>query len=931
MAVSLRTILIVPFVIQVLGITGGVGYLSYRSGQRAVQDMASQVMAEMDQRITAQVMAYLQVPDTLAQVNAQVMANAPNPEAAFATLETHFLQQLQHFPEVNGLAITTPSGQVLNISRLPQGETIIQHRNLTTRDGILHRYQGDAQGENRIPLDPIPDYSPHRTPPLYPGPDNGREASQGGWQLVTTLHRGQNHPLLTMVQSQPVYDRQRQLQGVSSASVLLPELGDRLQRMLPQPTGQVLLLDRQGYLVATSTGEILAVAEVEVDETLPSQAQPQDRQLPWHQSNNPITRAMVRHLINQYDHPSYLTAPAFFTLRLEAQPYFLYISPVPGDLDWLLITAMPGEAFMATIQANMIRTVWICALALVGAIALGIWTATTITQPIFALQRDTETFSPDTDSPMLPGQPSRIKEVNALRQQFDQMVWQLTSSLHTLRHREDTLATFLNGVPVGVSVHAPDGNLLFLNQKGHEILPMGIRPTTLAALPQDYSLYLAGTDTLYPVADFPVSKGLRGKAAYADNLEVEVDGRRIPLEVHTIPVFNDQNQVRYCIAAFQDITERRQAEALRANYERELEQRVADQTASIAQGNATKQALINAIPDLLLRMGRDGIPLEIYNLKAANWIGDQDTAHLRSTYEELPATLAVERQDCIEVALATGTIQRQEYELTIDGQKYWEESRIIPVTQDEVLVVIRDMSERHKIDRIKDEFIAMVSHELRTPLTAIRGALGILDSGVLQNRPDKAQHMLNVSLSNTDRLIRLVNDILNLERLASGKVKLAKEVCPVSQLIQQATEAVESLALEANITIHNDVIPVAVWAAPDAIVQTLVNLLSNAIKFSPLDSHIWIRVDWHSPTTVRFAVADQGRGIPTSQCQVVFDRFQQVDRSDAHQWGGTGLGLAICKNIITQHGGDIWVESTLGEGSTFYFTLSQAEAGPAHG
>jgi signal transduction histidine kinase len=141
---------------------------------------------------------------------------------------------------------------------------------------------------------------------------------------------------------------------------------------------------------------------------------------------------------------------------------------------------------------------------------------------------------------------------------------------------------------------------------------------------------------------------------------------------------------------------------------------------------------------------------------------------------------------------------------------------------------------------------------------------------------------------------------------------------------------VESLVLAAKVVLDYDVIPVTVWVAPDAIVQTLVNLLSNAIKFSPAHGHIWLRAQWYSPHTVLFSVTDQGRGIPADQHEAIFDRFQQVDVSDSRRGGGTGLGLAICKSIITQHGGNIWVESVLGEGSTFYFTLPTRPDGEPH-
>jgi signal transduction histidine kinase len=275
----------------------------------------------------------------------------------------------------------------------------------------------------------------------------------------------------------------------------------------------------------------------------------------------------------------------------------------------------------------------------------------------------------------------------------------------------------------------------------------------------------------------------------------------------------------------------------------------------------------------------------------------------------------------MELALTTGTVQRQEYEFSLNGQVYWEEARIIPVSQEEILLVVRDISERRRVDRLKDDFIAIVSHELRTPLTAIRGALGILDAGVLQDRPDKAQHLLKMALANTERLIRLVNDILDLERLTSGRVELVKEVCPVSALMTAALEGLEAIALEAAVEIYLEPLELNLWVAPDAIVQTLTNLLSNAIKFSTAGDAVYLKAELTATDQVLFTVQDQGRGIPADRLQTIFERFKQVDVSDSRQKGGTGLGLAICKSIIEQHGGRIWAESVLGQGSCFYFTL----------
>jgi len=254
--------------------------------------------------------------------------------------------------------------------------------------------------------------------------------------------------------------------------------------------------------------------------------------------------------------------------------------------------------------------------------------------------------------------------------------------------------------------------------------------------------------------------------------------------------------------------------------------------------------------------------------------------------------------------------------------------------------ILQDVSDRKAIERIKSEFISIVSHELRTPLTGIRGALGLAASGVYDSKPDRTQRMIRIALEDTDRLVRLVNNMLDLERLEAGKAHLKLEVCAVDGLMQRAIDVMQSAADAADIQIVLQPSHMIALAAPDAIVQTLTNLVSNAIKFSPAKSQIYLGADripgaviptpalqegcnfsCCRETVIRIAIRDQGRGIPVEQLETIFERFQQVDVSDSRKKGGTGLGLAICRNIIRQHGGKIWVESQLGLGSVFYFTL----------
>jgi two-component system sensor histidine kinase VicK len=238
-----------------------------------------------------------------------------------------------------------------------------------------------------------------------------------------------------------------------------------------------------------------------------------------------------------------------------------------------------------------------------------------------------------------------------------------------------------------------------------------------------------------------------------------------------------------------------------------------------------------------------------------------------------------------------------------------------------VVVAFTDTTERRALDRMKDEFISTVSHELRTPLTSLRAALGLITGGSLASRPEKLQQMLDIATGNTDRLVRLVNDILELERIGSGKTELHYTMCSADDLFRRAAGLQQTGAAKAQLRITFNSQGVNVWADPDRVLQTLTNLISNAIKFSPPGGEIHLRSRRIDANEAEIQVRDRGRGIPEDKLESIFERFHQVDASDSRTMGGTGLGLAICRSIVAQHGGRIWATSTLGQGSTLHFTL----------
>ncbi|MDP9052466.1 MAG: ATP-binding protein [Acidobacteriota bacterium] len=235
---------------------------------------------------------------------------------------------------------------------------------------------------------------------------------------------------------------------------------------------------------------------------------------------------------------------------------------------------------------------------------------------------------------------------------------------------------------------------------------------------------------------------------------------------------------------------------------------------------------------------------------------------------------------------------------------------------------------RSDMDTVKDEFISTVSHELRTPLTSIRGALGLLSAGLLGNVDPKAQNLLRIASSNTERLIRLINDILDLERMESGRAPLKLRRCSMYDLAHEAVDTISTMADAAGIHIEltSNAPRDSIYfdADSDRILQVLTNLLSNAVKFSPVGSTVSVQID-SNPNSLLVKVVDQGRGIPADKLEAVFDRFQQVESSDSSKKGGTGLGLAICRSIIQQHGGAIWAQPNHGGlGTTLWVQLSRS-------
>lgn len=231
-----------------------------------------------------------------------------------------------------------------------------------------------------------------------------------------------------------------------------------------------------------------------------------------------------------------------------------------------------------------------------------------------------------------------------------------------------------------------------------------------------------------------------------------------------------------------------------------------------------------------------------------------------------------------------------------------------------------DVSKRYEVDRMKQDFVSTVSHELRTPLTSIRGALGLVASGALGDIGTEAREMIGVAERNSVRLINLINDILDIERLESGRMEMSPARTTMKSIIERSLENVATLADQEGIALEVRSADGMLLADEDRIVQVLINYLSNAIKFSPQGATVTVTSE-QNDGWIMCTVEDRGTGISKEAQKKLFQRFERVDASDSRRRGGTGLGLAISKAIVQHHGGSIGLRSEEGHGSTFWFRL----------
>jgi two-component system phosphate regulon sensor histidine kinase PhoR len=241
-----------------------------------------------------------------------------------------------------------------------------------------------------------------------------------------------------------------------------------------------------------------------------------------------------------------------------------------------------------------------------------------------------------------------------------------------------------------------------------------------------------------------------------------------------------------------------------------------------------------------------------------------------------------------------------------------------------MLLVLHDVTELRRLERVRTEFVANVSHELRTPLTSIRGYLETLLDGALEE-PAYARRFLEIAHTHAERLSRLVDDLLQLSDIETGKLVLKPAQLSLHDVAAEVMAFFEKQAAQKSLSLVNTVpSDIQLQADRDRLTQILVNLVDNAVKYTPDQGEITLGAERRVNSFVHVWVADTGLGIPSTDLPRITERFYRVDKARSRELGGTGLGLAIVKHLVQAHGGELWLESELGKGTTVNFSLPLA-------
>lgn len=583
---SLRTVLIVPFILQILAVVSLTGYLSLKNGQQAVNNITAQLLSEISQRVQQNLETFLETPHQINQNNTNLIKLGQLDTQDFAILERHLFEQLKVFNQVSLIGFANTNKEFISAEVFPDSSLTIRASGKLTKY-ILRTYTTNQQGIRTGVKDFGKPYNTQRR-------NWYKKAIAEEKPIWSEIYPHNSGIALYIAASQPAYDKQGNLQGVLLSNLNLSKIGTFLHKLKIGKTGISFIIERQsGRLVATSTNE------------KPFRSNNLKTQLSENKikpflaidSNDLKTQLIAKFLKKKFDKFSLVNSSQQLYFSIDDKRQFIQVLPFQDNrgLDWLIVVVVPEDDFMGEINVNTRTTIVLCIVALIVAVAVGVLILRWISQPVLALKKSAVALAQGEWEKRI--KVERSDEFGELAKSFNNMAAQLQAKFSQMQdlnkallQSETRLKQFLDAIPVSVSIDDSSGQLYYTNRASQQFVNVELLPSIeYEKVAEYYQIYLAGTDQLCPADELPIVYSLAGKPVHVDNLEFRHPNKTIPVEVLSTPIFDESGKVIYALTVCIDITERKKVEKILADYNSILEQQVAERTLELQREIAERK------------------------------------------------------------------------------------------------------------------------------------------------------------------------------------------------------------------------------------------------------------------------------------------------------------------------------------------------------
>ncbi|MCU0540824.1 MAG: ATP-binding protein [Oscillatoriaceae cyanobacterium Prado104] len=889
-SLPLRTVLVVPFVVQIVVAVGIVGYLSFRNGQQAVNEVATKLRQEISDRISERVQAYMAFPHQLNQVKANAFELGDlNFQDTPARIQRHFWKQLQTFETVSVTYVATPNGDFIAARRTNDGSFLLQERTDLT-EGNMNYYAASDRGEPTTLVKVKPKYDP-RVRPWYTA---ASEAKTATWSKIYADFTSKG---LGITAAQPLYDESGELLGIFGTDLLFSRVNEFLQQLKIGKSGQTFIIERSGDLITTSTQDPVYLIKGEETERIAAAA-----------SQNPTISLTTKYLQERFGNLNNIQEAQQLSFKLKDQLQFMQVTPLKDGkgLDWLVVVIIPESDFLEQINANNRTTILLCLAALSGAIIVGVLTARWVTRPILYLNEVAKNITQNRWTK--PVEINRNDEVGELANSFKSMAEQLQVSFESMQslnaelsESKSRLNQILEAVPVGIFVVEPNGQPYYVNSRAQSLLGKGIVCDIASEEVRDvYQLYLADSGEIYPQEKDPLLCAIRGASVNADDIEIHQQNRTIPIEVWGTPIYDDKGKVTYAIAAFADITQRKEAEKLLAEYNRTLELQVTERTQELRTAldhlQTTQQELVQSEKMAALGQLVAGVAHELNTpLGAIRSSAGNTSTFLAQTLSKLPQVLqsfSAEETDNFLILLDKSL--KKDTTITAKEERKLKK-KLVGKLEDENI---------EEADDIADNLVDMGIYEADEFLPLLRKPDRelILEMAYKLSEIQRATQTISIA---TERASKVVFALKNYARFDSSEVMIQADIIDSIETVLTLYQNNMKHGVEV-LRNFQKIEPILCY--PDRLNQVWTNIIHNALQAMGNKGTLILDVCQENGM-IKVAVTDSGQGISPEIMPKIFDPLFTTKPPGE----GTGLGLDIARQIVDKHRGKIEVASVPGK------------------